>query len=76
VIGVDAIVEMWRDPEPSDPQHDLRVLIENDELAIITGSVVYPGHQSYSNMWEVWFADDGRAKKFVEWFMTPRSGDD
>jgi hypothetical protein len=52
------------------------VLIENDELAIITGSVVYPGHQSYSNMWEVWFADDGRAKKFVEWFMTPRSGDD
>jgi hypothetical protein len=75
-IGIDAIVAMWRDPEPSDPSYDLAVLIENDELAIITGTVVYPGHQSYSNMWEVWFAPDGRARRFVEWFMTPRASDE
>jgi hypothetical protein len=72
VTGIDAIVKMWGDPEPSDPDHDLSVLIENDTLAIITGTVNYPGHEKYSNMWEVWFADDGRAKRFVEWYMTPR----
>jgi hypothetical protein len=76
VVGIDAIVEMWRDPEPSEPVHDLAVLIENDDLAIIKGTVAYPGAQSYSNMWEVWFDDDGRAKKFVEWFMTPRAKDE
>jgi hypothetical protein len=76
VVGIDAIVEMWGDPEPSEPVHDLGVLIENDELGIVKGTVAYPGGQSYSNMWEVWFAPDGRAKKFVEWFMTPRSSED
>lgn len=70
--GIDAIVEMWGEDEPSDPEIDLRVLIENDDLGIITGHVNYPDHQSYANMWEVHFAPDGRAERFVEWFMTPR----
>jgi hypothetical protein len=75
VRGVDAIVEMWRtEDEPTAPVHDLRVLIENEELGIITGRVDYPGHQLYFNMWEVHFAPDGRATRFVEWFMTPRRG--
>lgn len=69
--GIDAIIAMW-DDEPMDPEIDLRVLIEDDALGIITGTVVYPGHESYSNLWEVHFAPDGRARRFVEWFMTPR----
>ena len=73
VRGIEAIVEMWREEEPAEPQADLRVLIENDELGVITGRVVYPGHQTYSNMWEVYFASDGRAHRFVEWFMVPRT---
>ncbi|WP_306231719.1 nuclear transport factor 2 family protein [Agrococcus beijingensis] len=72
VRGIDAIVAMWGDDEPADPQPDLRVLIEDERLGIITGTVVYPGHESYSNLWEVHFAADGRAQRFVEWFMTPR----
>jgi ketosteroid isomerase-like protein len=76
VRGRDAIVAMWaEEDEPTEPVHDLRVLIENDEVGIITGRVDYPGHQLYMNMWEVHFADDGRATRFVEWFMTPRRGD-
>ncbi|MCT9819940.1 nuclear transport factor 2 family protein [Microbacterium sp. W1N] len=75
-IGIDAILAMWKEPEPTEAVHDLRVLIENDALAIITGTVDYPGHQSYSNMWEVWFAPDGRAVRFVEWFMTPDDDED
>jgi len=72
VRGIDAILEMWGEDEPDDPEIDLDVLIENERVGIIKGSVDYPGHQRYSNIWEVYFADDGRAERFVEWFMTPR----
>ena len=70
--GIDEIIAMWGEPEPTDPVHELDVLIEDDRLGIITGHVDYPGHQFYSNLWEVHFAPDGRAERFVEWFMTPR----
>lgn len=75
VVGIDAIVTMWREPEPSEPSYDLAVLIEDDTLGIVKGTVEYPGHESYSNLWEVWLSADGRARKFVEWFMTPRTTD-
>lgn len=70
--GIDAIIEMWGEDEPADPEFALDVLIEGDRLGIIKGHVDYPGHQFYSNLWEVHFAADGRAERFVEWFMTPR----
>jgi hypothetical protein len=72
VRGIDAIIEMWGEEEPSDPSFAFDVLIENEHLGIIKGHVDYPGHQFYSNLWEVHFAQDGRANRFVEWFMTPR----
>ncbi|GAA1420620.1 nuclear transport factor 2 family protein [Agrococcus citreus] len=71
--GIDAIVAMWsEDDEPTLPEHDLRVLIEDAELGIIKGTIAYPGHESYTNLWEVHLAPDGRAHRFVEWYMTPR----
>jgi hypothetical protein len=66
--GIDAIIAMWGD-EPAEPQFDLRVLIEDDRLGIVTGWVDYPGLKSFSNLWEVWFAHDGRAERFVEWYV-------
>lgn len=75
--GIDAIVDMWvHEDEPAAPQHDLRVLIEDERLAIITGTIDYPGHASYANLWEVHLAADGRAHRFVEWYMTPPTPDD
>ncbi|WP_417564534.1 nuclear transport factor 2 family protein [Microbacterium sp.] len=68
-LGIDAIVEMWADEERSEPQFAFEVLIEDERLGIIKGHVDYPGYDSYSNLWEVWFAPDGRAKRFVEWYM-------
>lgn len=76
VVGIDAILKMWSEPEPTAPTHDLAVLTEDDRLGIVKGTVDYPGHETYSNLWEVWFAPDGRAVRFVEWFMTPRTQDD
>lgn len=68
--GIDTIMTMWGSAdEPSEPQHELRVLIEDAALGIITGTVAYPGHDAYVNLWEVHFAPDGRARRFVEWYM-------
>ncbi|WP_345750972.1 nuclear transport factor 2 family protein [Microbacterium rhizophilus] len=72
--GIDAILEMWDSDRDDDPQHELEVLIEDDRLAIIKGHVSYDD-KHYSNIWEVWFAPDGRAQKFVEWWMLPRKRD-
>jgi len=76
VRGIDAILEMWAEDEPTTPVFELDVLIENERLGLVKGHVDYPGHQFYSNLWEIHFADDGRAQRFVEWFMTPRTSDD
>lgn len=76
VVGIDAIVAMWSEPEPAEPSHDLAVLIEDEQVGIITGTVEYPGHERYSNLWEVHFSPDGRAARFVEWFMTPRKAEE
>lgn len=74
--GIDAIVHMWAtESEPSEPVHELDVLIESEDVGVITGWVDYPGHAHYLNMWEVHFAPDGRASLFVEWYMT-RDADD
>ena len=67
--GIDAILAAWAEPEPTAAEPNLDVLVEDDRLGIITGRVEYPGHASYANLWEVHFAADGRARKFVEWYM-------
>lgn len=73
VRGIDAIIEGWAEGEPVEPTFGFEVLIEDEHLGIIKGHVEYAGHQTYQNMWEVWFAPDGRAERFVEWFMVPRA---
>lgn len=76
VRGADAIVRMWVEgSEPTEPVFELDVLVEDDRVGIITGWVDYPGHERYRNLWEVHFGDDGRARRFVEWYMTPPTGD-
>jgi len=69
VTGIDAIIEAWLDPEPTEAVPDLAVLTESDGIGILSGTVDYPGHASYVNLWEVHFAADGRARRFVEWYL-------
>ena len=57
-------------PEPTQAVWDLAVLVESDGIGIIRGTVDYPGHASYVNLWEVHLAADGRATRFVEWYLT------
>lgn len=70
VRGIEAIVRMWtQEPEPTEPVIALDVLVEDETVGVVTGSVDYPGHQLYRNMWEIHFGEDGRAQRFVEWYM-------
>lgn len=41
-----------------------------EELAVVRGRTVYRDPpETYSNMWEIRLADDGRCTEFVEWWM-------
>lgn len=72
--GIDEILAMWPESVGARPVYAFEVLIEDDRLGIIRGHVDYPGEHRYVNLWEVHFAADGRAQRFVEWFMTRRAG--
>lgn len=74
--GIDAIIASWQEPEPAEPVVDFQVLIEDDRLGIVRGRTEYPGHATYLNLWEVHLAGDGRARRFVEWYMTVPDDDD
>ncbi|MGB4780389.1 nuclear transport factor 2 family protein [Microbacterium sp.] len=67
--GIDAILTDWEDPEPTEPIVDFEVLVEGDRLGIVRGRTEYPGHATYWNLWEVHLAEDGRAHRFIEWYM-------
>jgi ketosteroid isomerase-like protein len=77
IRGIDAIVTMWEtEPEPVDPVYELSVLVEDGAVGIITGRVDYPGRAHYIDLWEVHFAEDGRARRFVEWPLTAKSAEE
>ncbi|WP_117215597.1 nuclear transport factor 2 family protein [Allorhizocola rhizosphaerae] len=68
--GVDAIVEGWldRQDEPGEYSFDWEPVVDGDELGILRGVTTYPD-ETFSNLWVIRFAPDGRATEFTEWFM-------
>lgn len=70
--GRDEIVREWleRRDEPGDASFEWRPLVETPELSAITGTAVYRDPpRTYSNLWTIRFAPDGRAQEFTEWWM-------
>ena len=66
----DAIVEWWRaETEPAEPTFAWGLVALTDETAVVQGRTVYPGAETYLNLWIIRFAPDGRACSFTEWFM-------
>ncbi|MGP3534520.1 nuclear transport factor 2 family protein [Microbacterium sp. RD1] len=71
--GIDAIVEGWvahRD-EPGEWRFEGAPLAATGDVGIIEGRTDYADGRTYANIWVVRFADDGRARSFVEWFVEP-----
>ena len=70
--GRDAIRDGWlsqRD-EPGDAEFRFEILAVCDDLAFVRGWTDYAQPpRSYSNLWVIRLAEDGRASEFTEWWM-------
>lgn len=70
--GHDTIVRNWLEQkdEPGETSFEYRVIALDRDTAIVKGEAIYKNPpKRYSNLWEIRFADDGRAREFVEWWM-------
>jgi ketosteroid isomerase-like protein len=71
-IGHEAIVEGWLEArdEPGDATFDWKAVVSTPELGVAEATTVYPrSGDTFSNLWLVRFAPDGRATSFTEWWM-------
>lgn len=69
--GQDQIVAGWLEArdEPRDTTFEWEPLAVTAEVALVQGTTVYRAGRSYSNLWVIRFAPDGRAREFTEWWM-------
>ncbi len=75
VRGHEAIVASWleRADEPGTWTFEGRVIGADGRLAFIEGETRYTSGTTYSNLWVVSLADDGRATRFTEWWMDQKN---
>ena len=75
--GLDDIVDGWLEAadEPGETTFDWAPLVETDEVAIVQATTVYAGGPTYSNLWVIRLARDGRATEFTEWWMDQSTDD-
>ena len=74
-VGIEAIVAWWlsnRD-EADDWAFEGAPLAYSDGVGLVQGRTDYPEGRVYANLWVITFAEDGRARSFVEWWMQPKS---
>jgi ketosteroid isomerase-like protein len=70
--GVEAIVAGWleRKDEAGTSTFEWSPVIANDEIAVVEGTTTYTTRDvTYSNLWVIRFAPDGRATEYTEWWM-------
>jgi ketosteroid isomerase-like protein len=72
-VGRDAIVAGWLEyrDEPGSWTFEGAPLVSADGLGMVQGRTDYTDGRIYANLWVIRFADDGRARSFVEWFVEP-----
>ncbi|MGN6127755.1 MAG: nuclear transport factor 2 family protein, partial [Humibacter sp.] len=68
--GADEIVAQWleRRDEPGDASFTWQQIGEDGDRAFVQGTTVYEP-TTFSNLWVIDFAPDGRAVAFTEWWM-------
>ncbi len=71
LLGRDAIVGDWlREPDHSDSwEAEYHPMMIEGDRAIITGVTRYADGKTYSNLFVVDLAEDGRCRAFTEWYM-------
>lgn len=70
-VGADSIVDEWlrRRDEAGSYTFAWQPLSVTAEVAVVTGTITYAAGPTYSNLWVIRLADDGRATEFTEWWM-------
>ena len=70
-VGVEQIVTEWLEAkdEPGETTFVWAPLVVTDELSIAQLRIAYREGSTYSNLWVIRFAADGRATSFTEWWM-------
>lgn len=70
-LGRERIVAGWlaAKDEPGDTTFEWEPLVVTDEVAVVQATTLYIAERTYSNLWVIRFADDGRAREFTEWWM-------
>ena len=74
--GREAIVAGWLDRKDDPGTFEFRydVLCSTDDMAVVRGSTEYVDpYPTYSNIWLVRFAPDGRCSEFIEWWMEKKT---
>ena len=69
--GRAGIIAGWLDAadEPGSFTFEWSPLAITPEVSIIQGVTRYSDGPTYSNLWVIRFAADGRAREFIEWWM-------
>lgn len=66
------IVDGWLEArdEPGDARFAWTPVVSTDEIGVLEGTTEYTrSGGTYSNLWVIRFAPDGRATSFTEWWM-------
>ncbi|MCL5429248.1 MAG: nuclear transport factor 2 family protein [Chloroflexi bacterium] len=74
-IGQEAIIDGWVGigDQPGDWTFDYEIVAVDDDLGMMVGTTVYKGDiGTFSNVWLIRLAEDGRCKEFREWFVKKR----
>lgn len=69
--GPDEIVAGWLEAKDAPDAYTFEgdVVSVHGDVAFVQGVTRYTVGETYSNLWVVRLADDGRASSFTEWFM-------
>jgi uncharacterized protein (TIGR02246 family) len=68
--GREEIVQGWigAGDKPGETSFEWHPLVVTDALCVVQGTTTYPT-ATYSNLWLIRLAPDGRAREFTEWWM-------
>jgi len=70
-LGQEAIIDGWVaiGDQPADWTFEYEVLAADGDLGVMHGTTVYKEAGTFSNIWLIRLAKDGRCKEFREWFV-------
>lgn len=71
VVGAAAIADDWlaEADQPGSWEAEYAPYAVEGERAVATGKTTYADGRIFWNVWTLEFAEDGRCRRFVEWYM-------